>query len=212
MKKNNISIALASMILSSVCYSEVQLPHPPSVNLTAAQISENLQVLNTAINDSQAEIAAINVVKTTPVLERMEANGETITLLTQGDLSVKASCSFLNGNDSSVGRGVVVWTESETLASVVVNDTLKGYYGHTGSKVAGWAQVNTTSDGATKWDNVTDQGITVSAAGDVIIMDGESFGYGVNVQGTDCLIMGNIVSFTGDAAPETFDPNSSIPR
>lgn len=210
------SALLSSALLTPASFAEVQLPHTPSEDLTAAQISENLQALNTAVNASQTELETLSEtlssVTTTKILQRMGANGETVTLLTQGDLSVKASCSFLNSNDSSSGRGLAIWTESSELASLVANQQSTGYYGHTGDTAVGWTQVNTTSDSATKWESTVDQGVTVSAAGDVIIMDGESFGYGINVQGTDCLIVGNILSFTGDAAPEDFDPNTSIPR
>lgn len=211
-------IALSSSLLVSTAFlslgtaAEVTLPYEPSEDLTAAQISENLQVLSTAISESQAEIEALKTVTTVPVLKRLAAETDVmVTLHTQGDLSVKAMCQYLNKSEPSSGIGLAVWSESSLSGSLVVNTNRDGYYDELedGSYVSMWGNVTTSSADETKWETIIDQGITVSAAGDVIAIDGETFGYGINVQGSDCLVVGNIVSFKGDAAPESFDPNTA---
>jgi len=211
MKKQILPLLFTTGLVST-SYADFELPHSPSEQLSASQVNENLQALNTALNEMQSSIDLLNKTNSTELLLRMEATGEQITLLTQGSLVVKASCSYLNGNDSSSGRGLAIWTESASVASVVANDQLKGYYGHEGDTAVGWVQLNTTSDTQVKWQNYVDQGVTASTSGDVIIMDGESFGYGINIQGSDCLIVGNIISFKGSSAPDSFDPDESIPK
>ncbi|MFQ3170949.1 MAG: hypothetical protein ACI9DG_000978 [Oleispira sp.] len=44
--------------------------------------------------------------------------GDEVTLLFQGDLSVKASCVFNNGADTSLGMTLELWTESRILGAI----------------------------------------------------------------------------------------------
>lgn len=214
-------IALSSGILVSTAFlslgasAEVTLPYEPSEDLTAAQISENLQVLSTAINESQAEIESLKTVTNVPVLQRLAADNDVIvTLHTQGDLSVKAKCGYQNGSEPSSGRALTVWSESNVLGSLMSNRETAGYYPEVevGRYASLWGAVVTSSADETQWKTRNDQGITVSAAGDVIAIDGETFGYGINVQGSECLIVGNIIAYKGDAAPESFDPSTALPE
>jgi hypothetical protein len=189
---------------STFSSAEIALPHALSTSLTAEQINENLVALSAAANTAVADIEALKQVTTTKVFERMTA-GDEVTLITQGDLSVKASCVFNNGSESSLGFELELWTEATAAGSLVYTEDDSGYYGEAENQRADWFSESTENDTDWNWENYIDQGITVSAAGDVVMMDGESFGYGINVQGSDCLITGQISSFKGAAAPESFD-------
>lgn len=200
------AFVFASTLLTSTAFAEFQLPHTPSESLTTEQVNENMQALANATTELQSELSALQTVKSTPVLMRMTASENEVTLLTYGSISVKAVCSFLNGSDASQGRGLVLWTETSVAGSLIASSGYNGYYGGEGNNAHQvWLTETTNSATDDDWDNKIDQGLTVSATGDVIIMDGESFGYGLNVQGTDCLIAGNIIAFSGEAAPEEFE-------
>ncbi|HCM06795.1 MAG TPA: hypothetical protein DIC30_12375 [Oceanospirillales bacterium] len=205
MKLTRTALFVGCCMASTFSSAEIDLPHALSDSLTATQINENLAALSDAANTALADIEALQQVTTTKVLERMTA-GDEITLLTQGDSTVKVSCVFNNGSESSEGFELELWTESTAAGTLAVNyDIYGGYYGEEGNQVSTWVSWSTSSDTNTSWGNEIDQGITVSPTGHVVMMDGESFGYGINVQGSDCLITGQISSFQGEEAPESFD-------
>lgn len=202
------SLLLGCILASSSVSAELQLPHSIDETLSSEQVNENIEYLTVEANAALAAIEQLQAVTTTPILERMSAGTE-VTLATQGDLSVKASCQFNNGSESSEGFALTLWTESNTPGSLVYSDD-EGYYGDAENTIAYWVDYSTDNHTAYRFDNWIDQGITVSPLGNVILMDGETFGYGINVQGSDCLISGHVISFQGDAAPEDFDADLII--
>jgi hypothetical protein len=206
MKHSRTALFISCCIAATFSNADIQLPHALSSSLTAEQINENLLALSVAVNTAVADIEELKQVTTTKVFERMTA-GDEVTLLVQGDLSVKSSCVFNNGADTSLGMTLELWTESPVAGSLVAIGELGGnaYYGEAENQKIIWVNVNTSNDTTWQWGNYIDQGVTVSAAGDVVMMDGESFGYGINVQGSDCLITGQISSFKGTEAPASFD-------
>ena len=198
------TLLLSCVLASSSTFADIQLPNPLSTDLNSTQVNENIEYLKNEANSALAAIEALQTVTTTPVLERMAAGTE-LTLATQGDLSVKVSCSFNNGSEASQGYSLVLWTETTSAGSLVYSENDSGYYGEFENTESIWVDISTDNDTSTGWGNYIDQGITVSPQGHVIMMDGETFGYGLNVQGSDCLISGQISSFKGAAAPESFD-------
>ena len=204
MKLAHTALFVSCCMASTFSSAEIDLPHALSTSLTSEQINENLAALSDAANTALADIEALQQVTTTKVLERMTA-GDEVTLLTQGDLTVKASCVFNNGSESSTGFELELWTESTAAGTLAANDGTYGYYGDEGNQISTWVSWSTETDTETSWRNYIDQGVTVSPTGNVVMMDGESFGYGINVQGSDCLITGQISSFQGEEAPESFD-------
>lgn len=198
------TLLLGCILASSSTLADIQLPNPLSTDLDSTQVNENIEYLRNEANSALAAIEALQAITTTPVLERMAAGTE-LTLATQGDLSVKASCSFNNGSESSQGYSLELWTETTSAGSLVYSENDSGYYGEFENTTSVWVNISTSNDTDTEWGNEIDQGVTVSPQGHVIMMDGETFGYGISVQGSDCLISGQISSFKGDAAPEDFD-------
>ena len=216
MKLSHTALFISCCMASTFASAEIQLPHALSTSLTPSQINDNLVALSAAANTTVADIEALKQVTSTKVLERMTA-GDEVTLLVQGDLSVKASCVFNNGSESSEGFELELWTETTAAGTLAAIDDNYGYYGGADNQISTWVSWSTSDDTDSDWGNYIDQGVTVSPAGNVVMMDGESFGYGINVQGSDCLITGQISSFQGAAAPESFNANlvgdfSTAPR
>lgn len=203
------TILLGCLLASASASADIQLPHALSPSLTTEQVNENIAYLTETANTALADIEALQSVTTTQVLQRMSAGQGEITLVTQGEISVKASCEFNNLSEASEGISLKVWTEAENEGALLAAESY-GYYGGSDNLQAIWFDEETDNHTDYIFSNYIDQGVTVSASGDVVMMDGESFGYGINVQGSDCLITGQISSFTDIAAPESFDPSNIV--
>lgn len=201
---------VAAVLTAATSHAEISLPNPVNENLSAAQIEENINYLNNVANDALADIEALQQVQTTKVLQRMSAGDET-TLLQRDDVAVKARCTFINSNDSAAGRKLELWSETTTAGTLVYNENESGYFGDTDNQTSEWVSRTTANDTSWEWSNYIDQGVLVTPGGTVVMMDGETFGYGLNVQGSDCLLVGQIHSFSGSAAPEDFDPSIEAP-
>lgn len=216
------SILVLGVAAAMPVSAELQLPHAVSADLTSEQVNANLQYLTTEANKAVAAIADLQKVKTVPVLERMTAVAESDlaaekTLFTSGPISVKASCILNNNTDTTNGIELRLWTESTNVGALVVTDEdYSGYY-RSESEVANaplvatWFDDSTSSENKYILDNSIDQGSTVAPSGEVILMDGETFTYGINIQGSDCLLAGQIFAFKGEAAPAFTVPSEQSP-
>ena len=188
---------------------------------TAGIARKNWQAIRNSGNGTVVAVASRSVEKaqafidecmaTVPFPEAPAAVASYEALLQRDDVAVKARCTFINSNDSAAGRKLELWSETTSAGTLVYNDNDSGYFGDTDNQTSEWVSQITENDTSWRWSNYIDQGVLVTPGGTVVMMDGETFGYGLNAQGSDCLLVGQIHSFSGSAAPEDFDPTIEAP-